>query len=42
MKAEFDYIYKLKEMGYLPGPVKCDCGNKEFLIQVDNINNKNI
>ena len=31
-----DYASKLKGKGYLPGPDKCECGNTDFRLQVDN------
>ena len=35
--TKIEYYYaKLKEMGYLPGPVKCDWGNIEFRLKVVN------
>ena len=33
-KMEYDYALKLKEMGYLPGPEKCDWGNIDFRLEI--------
>ena len=34
--TEYEYASKLKDLGYLPGPEKCGCGNTKFSLQIDN------
>ena len=33
---EYNIAVKLNKLGFLPGPIICKCGNKNFTIQIDN------
>ena len=33
---EYNIAFKLNKLGFLPGPIICKCGNKNFTIQIDN------